>query len=179
MQSTRVASAGVKDGWVAIGEIARPHGVRGELRVKLYDPESELLRDVEVVRLRLPGGSEEDLKLDGARKVNQAMLIAFEGLESIESIEKYRGAAVCVRREDFYDLEDGEYYFVDLVGGDAILDGKRFGEILEIREYPSVNVLVVKDELGKTWEVPMTASFVESIAAPNVVLSSIEGLDPS
>ena len=31
------------DAWVPLAEVARPHGVRGELRLKLFNKDSDLL----------------------------------------------------------------------------------------------------------------------------------------
>ncbi len=42
------------DAWVPLAEVARPHGVRGELRLKLFNEDSDILLEQDEVLLRLP-----------------------------------------------------------------------------------------------------------------------------
>src|SRR4029079_13073243 len=56
------------DDWVALGEVARPHGVRGEVRVRLYNPDSDLLLEADEVLVRLKEGDEHEVSVDGARR---------------------------------------------------------------------------------------------------------------
>src|SRR4051812_30796742 len=56
----RVVPAARERRLVAVAEIARPHGIAGELRLKVYNPGSDLLRRRPPVLLRLPDGTERD-----------------------------------------------------------------------------------------------------------------------
>ncbi len=40
--------------WVPLAEVARPHGVRGELRLRPYNGDSDLLLGLDEVLVRLP-----------------------------------------------------------------------------------------------------------------------------
>ena len=42
--------------WVPLAEIARPHGVKGELRLKLFNTASDVLLEQEEVLVRTPEG---------------------------------------------------------------------------------------------------------------------------
>ena len=42
------------DAWVALAEVARPHGVRGEVRLRLYNRDSDLLLEQDDVLVRFP-----------------------------------------------------------------------------------------------------------------------------
>ena len=62
--------------FVPVAEVARPHGLRGELRLKLYNEGSELLTELArgakrspavPLKLRLPSGEEQPLVLTSAR----------------------------------------------------------------------------------------------------------------
>ena len=61
--------------WVPLAEVLRPHGVRGEVRLKPYNRESDLLLDLEDVLLRMPDGEEHEVSVDGARRANDAVLM--------------------------------------------------------------------------------------------------------
>ena len=45
-------------GWVPLAEVARPHGVWGEVRLKVYNADSELLFSQRDVLVRRPNGGE-------------------------------------------------------------------------------------------------------------------------
>jgi hypothetical protein len=53
--------------WVALAEVARPHGVRGEVRLKVYNTESDLLLAQEEVLVKLADGAEHEVSVDGSR----------------------------------------------------------------------------------------------------------------
>ncbi len=44
------------DAWVPLAEVARPHGVRGELRLRPYNQDSDVLLDLDEVAVRIPAG---------------------------------------------------------------------------------------------------------------------------
>ena len=53
------------EAWVPLGEVARPHGVRGEVRVQPYNRDSDLLLQLEEVLVRFPEGDEQEVSVDG------------------------------------------------------------------------------------------------------------------
>ena len=61
------------DAWVALADVLRPHGVRGELRLRLYNRDSDLLLDQEEVLLRFPDGDEQEVSVDGARLLGSCL----------------------------------------------------------------------------------------------------------
>lgn len=172
--------------FVPVAEVARPHGVRGELRLKLYNEGSELLTELArgskrsptvPLKLRLPSGEERPLVLTGARSANKALLVKFEGVVDMDAAELLRGAAILVPRDAFPPLEEGEFYACDIEGARAMVGEKQVGIVTEMHSYPTCDVLVVKR--GSTSiEVPLTDTYVASIdaAAGVVELVTIEGL---
>ena len=103
---------------VEVGIVARPHGVRGEVRVALHWDGSDALGSAPEVLLRLPRRGERRLAVVQARKVPKAVLLRLEGVESRDDAELLRGARVLVPREAMPALGPGEYYLCDLVGAE-------------------------------------------------------------
>lgn len=168
------------EAWVPLAEIARPHGVRGELRLRVFNEQSDLLLGVDEVLVRLQSGEEHEVSVVQARRVEGAVLVRLHSVEDRDRAEALRGALVCIRRRDFPPAEAGEFYTVDIVGGEARLAGDRFGVVTDIVTYPTVQALVVRAEDGKIWEVPLTATYVGALdTATHVVeLLSLEDLEP-
>ena len=146
--------------WVPLAEVARPHGVRGELRLKLFNQDSDILLEQDHVLLRLKDGKEREASVDGARRADDAILMRLHGVVDRDRADELRGALVCVQRESFPPLDEGEFYVCDVEGarvsmrrGGAL---ELLGTVRELRSYPSVDVLVVSArDGGKDWEVPL------------------------
>ena len=168
------------DGHVAIGEIARPHGVQGELRLKLYNPDSDLLARRPRLRLRLGDGSLREATITSAREVNKAILVRLADVEDRDAAEALRGAEILVPREAFPALEDGEFYACDIEGARAVMSsGEEVGTVTGLASYPTCDVLVIERSSGGRVEVPLLDAYVGAVdaAAGKVEIRTLDGLD--
>jgi 16S rRNA processing protein RimM len=174
------------DAWVPLAEVARPHGVRGELRLRPYNQDSELLCELEEVKVRFaPGpGPLRDvvLRVESAREANDAILMKLQSVDDRDRAIELRGAEVCARRSQFPPLEPGEFYACDLEGARVLLPGgeEELGKVLEMRSYPTVDVLVVTAaDGGRPWEVPLVEAVVEHVDVQQglVRLATREGVE--
>lgn len=110
-----------------IGYVARPHGVRGELRVVTHDPESTTLLDVDEIEL-----DGVPYRIEQARQVEGAFLLRLAGVGDRNRAETLRGKRVAVDRE-LIPLEEGEVFLADLVGCAVVReDGSPYGTIAAI-----------------------------------------------
>lgn len=173
-----------EDDWVPLAEVARPHGVRGELRLKLFNSDSELLLSLDEVLVRLKDGEEHEVSIDSARRADQAILIRLHSVEGRDRADELRGALICAKRSSFPPLDDGEFYACDVEGAlvRAPKDGGvvELGRVRELRSYPSVDALVIAaTDGGRDWEVPLVAAFIArvDVEAGIVELVTLEGLD--
>ncbi len=164
--------------WVALAEVARPHGVRGELRLKLFNADSDLLLEMDEVLVRLADGKEHEVSIDHARRADKTILLKLHSVDDRDRADELRGAQICVPREKFPPLEEGEFYTCDLEGAEVRLQNARIGVALRLEEYPTTHAIVVKKDDGAVIEVPLTESYVEKVdaVARVVTLSSIEDL---
>lgn len=168
------------DAWIPLAEIARPHGVRGEVRLRLFNKASDTLLGQEEVLVRLPDGAEHEVTVEKARRADDAILLKLFSVDDRDRAEELRGALVCIRRRDFPQAADDEFYAVDVIGAEVRLEGARIGEVAEIVSYPSVEAMRVRADDGEgDWEVPLTDMFVAKVdAAARVVdLVTLEGLE--
>ena len=93
------------DAWVPLAEVMRPHGVRGELRLRTFNRDSEVLLDVDEVLVRFPEGDEQEVSVDGARRANDAVLLKLHSVDDRNRADELRGAMICVRRGALPPLE--------------------------------------------------------------------------
>lgn len=168
------------DSWVPLAEVARSHGVRGELRLRLFNEDSDVLLDTDEVLVRLKDGAEHEVSVDSARRANDAILMKLFSVDDRDRADALRGAHICVKRKDFPPLDDGEFYVCDIADAPVFVAGEAFGKVVTVRDYPTIMALVVKrDADGKEIEVPLVETYVERVdaALPEVRLVTVEGLD--
>ncbi len=152
------------DAWVPLAEIARPHGVRGEVRLKLFNTASNVLLEQDEVLVRLGNGEEHEVSVEAARRADDAILMKLYSVDDRDRADELRGAHVCVRRRDFPPLEEGEFYTVDIVGAEVRLGAERLGEVTEIMSYPTLEAIIVRPDDGKgAWEIPLIETYVGKV----------------
>jgi 16S rRNA processing protein RimM len=164
--------------WIAVADIARPHGLRGELRLRVFSGDPTLLLGRPVIRLRHADGKTTDARIATARPADRALLVRLDGVDDRNAAEALRGAEVLVERDDFAPLEEGEFYACDIEGARAeLVTGELVGTVTGLGTYPTCDVLLIEREGGRL-EVPILPQFVESVdtAAKVVKLLTLEGL---
>lgn len=131
-------------GWVPFGKIGRPKGLKGEVFVSLYHPETDLLEE----NLSVAVGektADRELKIGSVRFHNQKTILSFEGLKNISDVEGFKNWTLFVRRMDFKATKPNQYYHVDLIGLDVFDEAMHFlGELVSILPAPSNDIFVVK-----------------------------------
>ena len=181
--STRSPSGAVN--WVPLAEILRPHGVRGELRLRPYNRDSQLLLELDEVYVRFADGEGSEISVESARPANDAILMKLFSIDDRNRAEALRGAVVCAKRVDFPPVEEGEFYVCDVEGARVVVDGTSgdesdLGRVRELVSYPTVDVLIVDAaDGGRPWEVPLVDSVVRSVdvASGCVRLVTSDGLE--
>ncbi len=141
--------------WIELGVIAKPHGIGGEIRVHVFNPESTLLR--ELAEVFLIGDEDEEpslVEIESTRQGPKALLMRLAGVTSREDVEALRGYTLCVPREALPELEEGEYYHADLIGLEALDGDEVVGEVIDVIDYPSAECLKIQQAEGYI-EVPM------------------------
>jgi 16S rRNA processing protein RimM len=170
-----------RDAWVPLAEVMRPHGVRGELRVRPFNRDSDLLLDLDEVLVRFPEGDEQEVTIDGARRANDVLLMKLHSVDDRDRADELRKALLCGRRGDFPALDEGEFYACDVEGARVVVEGgEELGAVMELKTYPTVDVLVVAaGDGGRPWEVPLVDAVVKKVdlEAGLVTLATMDGVE--
>jgi len=96
---------------LAIGRVARAHGIRGRVLIAPYNAGSEGL-----CRARRIWMGEREFEVDRAQRVTQGYLVALRGVGDRDQADALRGEEVRVDRAELPALEAGEMYAIDLIG---------------------------------------------------------------
>ena len=103
---------------VPYGKIGRPHAVGGEVRLWLFNNDSDLIDIGTVMQTKL-NGEVVELTVESARFGKKFAIVAFEEIPDRETAEEFTNQVVSVDRSEFLDLDDGEFYQADLIGTDV------------------------------------------------------------
>ena len=74
--------------WIELGVIAKPHGVRGEMRIHVFNPESTLLEQLGEVFLVGEESEEPSLvEIEGTRQGPKTLLMRLAGVTTKEDAD--------------------------------------------------------------------------------------------
>lgn len=95
-----------------IGEVLKPQGIRGELKVKTFTDFPEDVKAFGTVYI-----DDQPYKILSFRVGNDgAAYIGLRGIPDRNAAELFRGKKLEGEREDAPALEEGRYYIVDILG---------------------------------------------------------------
>lgn len=159
-----------------VGRVARPHGVKGELRVRLHRAESDALERVERVVLSLDD-KQQTFAIEHVRRGSGAVLVKLRGVDDRDAADAVRGARISVDRASLPIAPD-EYYLVDLVGATVVAPDGEVGVVVEVRSHATVDTLVIRTPEGPLVEQVVADAWIDSVdvEAGRLVLNGRDGL---
>jgi 16S rRNA processing protein RimM len=164
---------------LVVGEIARPHGVRGEVVVTVRTDEPSERFTPGVVLLTAPPEA-GPLTIESVRPHLGRLIVAFEGVEDRDGAEALRRVLVCVDSSSVPPLDDpDEFHDHQLVGLAAVdPDGEKIGEVVRIDHGPAHDMLILRRPDGRTALVPFVGAMVPEVdlAGGRLVMTLPEGL---
>jgi len=142
---------------IALAAVAGAHGVKGELRLKLFSDSAESL----AIHDRLyVGGAER--RLLAVRESGKTAVARFEGVADRSAAEALRGNLAEIDRSALPPLEEGEYYHADLIGLAAV-DGEHssIGTVVAVENYGAGDLLEIELADGKRSLIPFKPGIAE------------------
>ena len=135
---------------IALAAVAGAHGVKGELRLKLFTDSIDNLKRHNTVFV---GG--EERKLESVRPGSPGAIARIAGVSDRSAAEALRGSLLEVDRSALPPLEEGEYYHSDLIGLECFdRDGNRIGSVAAIENFGAGDLLEVETAEGKRSLIP-------------------------
>lgn len=130
-----------------VGIISSTHGIKGE--VKVFPTTDDVKRFKKNTQLLLDTKKEGlvQLKVSQVKFFKQFVILKFEGYDSINDIERYKGCSLLVTRENAVKLEKDEYFIADLYGIKVIDEnGEPVGILKEVYETGANDVYIISRE---------------------------------
>lgn len=163
---------------VELGPIVGCHGVRGEVRVFLHNPDSALVQNLRSVQLSDRDHTVVEYRVRAARPHKRFVLLQLDGVETRSDAEALVGRCVIVPREALPPPGPEEFYHADLVGCEVRTEaGKRLGRVSRMIVTGSNDVCVVSDR-GREILIPLIEDVIVSldIESAEIVVRLLPGL---
>ena len=148
-----------------MGEVSRPHGLKGVLRMRVYNRDSRLLEAGMSVLFRARDLEPEPAVLEWVRDAGPGVRLAkVRGIDDPDRAAQLRGAVLCVQRDAFPDPDSGEFYVCDIVGAKLVGPSGELGTVEAIVTYPGSDALVVRPkDSEQTVEIPLVDEFIDRV----------------
>jgi len=142
---------------IALAAVAGAHGVKGEVRLKLF---SDSVESLSAQKELYVGGAKR--RLLSVRDSGKTAVVRFEAVGDRSAAEALRGSLVEVDRSALPALEEDEYYHADLIGLAAFdREGNAVGTVAAIENYGAGDLLEIEFEDGRRSLIPFQPGIAE------------------
>ncbi len=148
---------------ITVGEVTRPSGVRGAVRVMpVTDFPDHLLALREVTLVR--GRTGRRARVERAERAGRFVVMKFAGIDTPEEARALQGATLRIPAAEAHPLPPGQYYIFQIVGLRVRTpDGRPLGEVVEILRTGTHDVYAVRPPEGPVIMLPAHAGVIERI----------------
>ncbi len=161
---------------VPIGRFSSPHGVRGEIKFRPYDGVEDFIWKEVFVCLK---DSPEGIEVKKVRTHTRGFILTLAGFDEREDSAALTGREALVLEDTLPELEEGEFYYKDLLGlAVRTDDGRSIGEVREVFPAgPANDVLDIEGPYGEVL-VPVTPETIIEVNLDKgyVLIHLLEGL---
>jgi len=133
---------------ITLGQIIKPRGLKGELKVKPFSDDLAQFQSFREVFVGTTPFCVLEVKVSPP-----FVYLSLEGVDSLDAGERLRGKEVSVRRAEIDEAEEGEYFISDLIGC-KFMSGELEGVVVDVHQFGSADVIEVKLKNGKKMSFP-------------------------
>ena len=153
---------------IYLGKFVNTHGLKGEIRII---SDFEYKEDVFKIGSKLYIDNKEFI-ISSYRKHKNYDMVTFEGINSIEQIEKYKNFNIYINRGDY----NFNFIYKDLIGMKVYSDGTCFGYVTEVLKNKLYPIMRIKN--NKEYMIPYITEFVKNVDIKNkvITINYIKGL---
>ncbi len=165
-----------------VGHVTGAYGIQGWVRIKPYSADADALLHAKTWWLDKPAPRDVDMmqaKIHGEDVVARLM-----GVADRNAAEALKGATVQVRRSHFPQLEDDEFYWIDLIGlAVENSQGETLGTVVGLMDngvHPILQVqeaVAAENEKPKERLIPFVDQFVKTVDQTGRKITVDWGLD--
>lgn len=152
----------MSDQWVYCGQLGRPNGVSGALRLWPHNPQTSLLRPGALLcvapplaeedkrdHIELPASQVTTYTITALRRDAKGVVVRLAEIKTREEAQALNLHTWVARREAFAALAEDEVYFSDLIGAQGVLDdGRSIGPLVDVLHNGATELLLFEGPQG-------------------------------
>lgn len=160
------------DDYLVIGEIVRPQGLHGELKIKPLTDDPERFFSIKRIRLQ-----DEMRTLHCLRVHGGFAYVRIEGAYSRTAAEAMRGLLLSIPREEAVPLPEDTDFICDLIGCRATdTEGVDHGVLSDVLQPGGVDVYVFKGDKGELMVPALKKTLLEVDVRKKIIRMDAESL---
>jgi 16S rRNA processing protein RimM len=146
----------VADDLIVVARVARTRGLRGEVVADLLTDFPGRFEALESVIAIAPDGSHRSLQIEEHWFHGNRIVFKFASYDSIDEARELAGFQLAVPASARVELPKDHFYEWELAGCRVeTIDGKSIGMVREVMRTGGVEILVVANEAGRDFLIPM------------------------
>ena len=155
------------DRTVTLAAIIGAHGVTGEVRLKLFGEGLAALKPHKIF-------NDGALSLSKIRDDGKGGAIArFAECPDRTAAEKLRGITLTIPRAALAQLEEGEFYYSDLLDLPVVTDaGETIGQVCAVENFGATDIVEIRKTDGSKFMVPLTQQAVPEWNGDRLIVAS-------
>jgi len=143
---------------IIVGEILKPQGIKGELKVQALCDIEQFLHFKEIYLQ----GNNIPVTITNCCVRGGYVYLKLPNVIDRNTAENMRGFAISVPKSDLV-VEDGSYLIEDLIGCEVWTDqGENIGRVEDVNQYGSADIIEIFGKFGK-WQFPFLVDVIISV----------------
>ena len=164
---------------VMIGEVVKPHGIRGEVKVYPFSEQPENFRKYKKIVLQKPADEEPaTYTIARSREQGKLAILQLDGVSTREEAEALQGSRVWLDNSELPQLDTDEYYWHQLKGLRVETEtGVQLGTVAGLFSTAASDIMVVTGA-GEEFMIPVKGQIIKEINSREgkVIVSPPPGL---
>lgn len=149
---------------IAVARAVKTRGLKGEIVADLLTDFPERFQGLSRLIAVDPHGGRKEVKLENYWFQGDRIILKLAGVDNPESARSLINSEFTVAEADRVELSRDEYYDWELAGCLVqTVDGQPLGQVREVMKTGGVAMLVIQDQAGHEYFIPMAASIVTDV----------------
>ncbi|MAW74830.1 MAG: 16S rRNA processing protein RimM [Candidatus Marinimicrobia bacterium] len=145
---------------IPIGKVLKAHGLKGELKISLFDISSKIL--LEGINLWFyKNNSYQNYKLEKLRGSSKNIIVKLSEINDRNNVVAFLNKKIFLSKNDYPEPDENNYHLSDLINLEIFDENNNsYGFVCDAIKLPGNNVLIFKYE-NKEIMVPIVDYFIE------------------
>ena len=160
------------ENFISIGKITKAIGLKGFLKVLILTDFPDRFKTLNSARLFKESGQRflkdkssgsEEFIIKEVIFERDFVKMQFEGYEDINLVSELTDSLILLEEKERMELEDGQFYFYELIGMKVFKSGQEIGKLESIENYGAQDIFKIRLKNNKEALIPYIDDFVKRI----------------